>query len=989
MMRSQYANEDTRTFVELKFIYNGETYQINRYPKQRRISKKKNKEGEYTTTVDSPNVELILPDGTPFRGKIKETNQKIIDIVGLDVNQFTQIAMIAQGDFLKLLHAPSKERKEIFTKIFNTRIYWRIEEELKARTKVMFGRLEDNRKDILREMDDVSCVEGSALSEQWAEMPHFMESDSTVLLEMVRQIIEEAKAKEDEINGALKSNREELDKVLADIRQAEDINKLFTSLENAENKKAELDSKKGERDAVKARIEIAKKAALVVPKETAFLARKKDQEECKHRLKEIKTWLDHYKEILEELKKIKEESETEYKKKNPELSSKINKINELLPKYELFEEKISARETLSRRKIKTQSTFDGIIDSIRRSKERQDKMNGEQEGLKLAADQIAILTQSVEKLTERKKALEGVLASIKTMKLYRTAYEKADKEYELSAKACKEKTHLYEEIYHQFIDGQAGILAATLSEGDPCPVCGSTSHPHKADTTKVSIGQKELQDAKNLMDAASILEHDKYASMQQAKQKYENEKNLVDYEGRKSISSTFQAEAITEEELRAVHSECHDQLVVEKEKKAKAEIAKKKHEDNDLELKKLIDALRTYEAEKEPAQKALRDVEISLAAADADIKSLKETLLYESKETAKAELSASSELIQGLEMSMSETTEKYQTLFNQTTEKQGNLKTEESSLSRYSEEMVKAEDAFLCEIATQGFADVDEYHLSLMTAKEIEEQQEFYQAYREEVIKNDENLKNYKDQTKDKSRVLTEEMKERQSMLERIKSELDEGSKTVYGIRSRNESVYGKVTKLSEIRQKTRDEYTLLRRLDDTANGKLSQCHMNFQTYIQRRYFNSILKEANKRLYTMSNGQFILKCREVEDLSGQGEVGLDLDVYSMVNDQTRDVKTLSGGESFMAALAMALGMADIIQNTAGSIHIDTMFIDEGFGSLSDETRMQAIKILNELSEGKRLVGIISHVTELKAQIGTKLVVTKGEKGSKVRWEIGE
>jgi exonuclease SbcC len=124
----------------------------------------------------------------------------------------------------------------------------------------------------------------------------------------------------------------------------------------------------------------------------------------------------------------------------------------------------------------------------------------------------------------------------------------------------------------------------------------------------------------------------------------------------------------------------------------------------------------------------------------------------------------------------------------------------------------------------------------------------------------------------------------------------------------------------------------------------------------------------------------------MKDLASQGEVGLDLDVYSMVNDQTRDVKTLSGGESFIAALAMALGMADIIQNAAGSIHIDTMFIDEGFGSLSEETRMQAIKILNELSNGKRLVGIISHVTELKAQIGTKLIVTKNEKGSKVKWE---
>ena len=178
----------------------------------------------------------------------------------------------------------------------------------------------------------------------------------------------------------------------------------------------------------------------------------------------------------------------------------------------------------------------------------------------------------------------------------------------------------------------------------------------------------------------------------------------------------------------------------------------------------------------------------------------------------------------------------------------------------------------------------------------------------------------------------------------------------------------------------------ILKCLDDTVNGRISGKHINFQTYIQRRYFKQVVDRANKRLYVMSGNQFLLQCRDVENLGAQGYVGLDLDIYSVVNDQTRDVKTLSGGESFMAALSMALGMADIIQNSRGSIHIDTMFIDEGFGSLSEETRNQAVRILNELSEGKRLVGIISHVSELKSQIETKLVVRKNDKGSSAVWE---
>lgn len=991
MMRSQYSEEETRTFVELKFIYNEEIYTIIRYPKQNRISRKKNKDGEYTMMVDQPNVELILPDGLPFKGKIRETNQKIVDIVGLDVNQFTQIAMIAQGDFLKLLHAPSKERKEIFTKIFNTKIYWRIEEELKLRAKALNSRLEDNRKDIEREMDNVHLIEESNFTTQWIQMPHFLESDSEKLIDLVKQIIEEAKEKEEVISNELKYNQEELDKVLAGIQLAKDINKLFDTLEDIQKKKEKLDNGREEMKVVKLRIDTAKKAALVEPKESVFLMKEKDLEECSNRITQIKTWLDNNKEQLENFKLLKEESELEYKKKTPELSTKISKINDLLPKYELLEEKASVKEELETKKKKAQLELNLVLDSISLEREQQDKVSSEQENLKKISDQSALLVQAVEKLTEKKKEIETLLSSMKRMQAYGITSENTQKEYEKAVKDCEEKTHIYEVIYQRFIEGQAGILAATLTEGSPCPVCGSISHPQIAMLTnsETNIGQKELQEAKNAMETARKSELNKYHIFQQEKQRYENEKNLTEHEGKKLIDPSFNAETVKEATIQAALNDCNEQLKMDMEKKMLAEKAKKQFETNEKEIQKLSEALKTHTEEKEWVEKNLKELEINLATADSEIKSLKETLLYENKEIAKEELAASKDEIQGLEKKMSQMDKNYQNLFKENTEKQGNRKTEESSLLRFSEETKNAKAEFMNYIMKQGFADVLEYHAAVMKAEKIDELNESYQLYREEVIKNDENLKNYKEQTTGKSKMQTDLMEERKKALETVKLRLDEESKTIYGIRSRDEVIYTKVTKFLDIRKEVKKEYSIISRLDATANGKLSQCHMNFQTFIQRKYFNSILKEANKRLYTMSNGQFILQCKDVKELSGQGEVGLDLDVYSMVNDQTRDVKTLSGGESFMASLAMALGMADIIQNTAGSIHIDTMFIDEGFGSLSDETRMQAINILNELSEGKRLVGIISHVTELKAQIGTKLIVTKGEKGSKVKWDIGE
>lgn len=206
--------------------------------------------------------------------------------------------------------------------------------------------------------------------------------------------------------------------------------------------------------------------------------------------------------------------------------------------------------------------------------------------------------------------------------------------------------------------------------------------------------------------------------------------------------------------------------------------------------------------------------------------------------------------------------------------------------------------------------------------------------------------------------------------------------------RIRNEGAYRNLQKLMEERRKLKEEKQQIEILYTTADGKVTgSARIDFQTYIQRQYFRQMIHAANKRLCIMTDNQFLLQCRDMELLGMKGEVGLDLDVYSMSTDRTRDVKTLSGGESFMAALAMALGMADVIQSTAGKVNIDAMFVDEGFGSLDESSRMKAIRILKELAGDRRLVGIISHVTELKEQIDRKLLVTKNDKGSFVHWEL--
>ena len=989
MMRSQYAKDDIKTYVELKFCYREENYTVIRSPRQERSSKRKNKDGEITKTMDAPSVELIMPDGVPYRGKIKETNQKIVDIIGLDVDQFTQIAMIAQGDFLKLLHAPSKDRKEIFTKIFNTRIYWRIEEELKNRSKQIYGKLEDNRKDILREMESIRCIEDSALKEQWDGTPHFLESDPERLLELMRRIINEAKGKETEILGRVREVRSETSRVVLELQQAEGMNRLLTELEKGRSLQKQLQLRVDEMNSARVKLEFARKALTVKAKEKAFYDKQKEYNACLLRIEELKEWIGQYEPILAKRLQEREEAEQAYKNRGPQLGTRISKINEFLPKFVEYENKCRELEGLSMSLGSAQKGLEELLTELRKSTELQKSLQEELLTLKPVAEELTILLPSVNKLAEQKSDLEKLLIDIRELGGRRNEYLLKELELKAAQEKAEERTKAYERSYRQFIEEQAVILAHELEDGCPCPVCGSTSHPKKAEFTDAKISQQALEAIKQEKEVADEELLRIREALHRGQQSYESKKTLVEHEGRRIISPDFDAETATQEDINTSIQNCIIAHNEETAKKENAIAAKEKIKHNDEVLLRVQGEQKDYAERKENAERKLKEIEINFAALQKEQILLKSDLSYESQAAAQEELSAAKEQLAALESSREDTARKYQVILEEMITAKGKLKSEEDNLARLQLEKDYLWEGFDQELRLQGFAHVEGYHASLLQPDYMEELELVLQEYHRSVIENENSIKHFEEQTQGKEKVDTSILEARKAELAEVGAKLEENNMQVYSIRSGNELILENVITFFALRQRFKEEYTLINRLEATAIGKVGPKRLNFQTYIQRRYFNSILKEANKRLYTMSNGQFILKCREMEELANQGEVGLDLDVYSMVNDQIRDVKTLSGGESFMAALAMALGMADIIQNTAGSIHIDTMFIDEGFGSLSDETRMQAIQVLGTLSEGKRLVGIISHVSELKAMINTKLLVSKTDKGSKVRWDFGD
>ena len=848
-MRSQYAGADTPTFVEYTFTYGEEIYVIKRNPKYSRLSKRKDKDGNYKETVEQPGVELTMPDGKVFAGKLKETNEKIMEIIGLDADQFTQIAMIAQGEFMKLLQASSNKRKEIFAKIFDTKIYWQLQEELRRRTKSIFGELEDNRKFCEQELGSIRVF---PLMQEQEEEPDFsfLEHDMDGILRKLCELLEVGRKRELEQKDRLEKWQKQIDEKSSRLVEAKQINELFDHLEEAQEEKQRLEALREEMAAKETSLEQAKKAAVVKMEEDKYQAGIILRQECQKRLASYRNTMEALIRDIQELEESKNLVQQLRLEKEPEYQQQIHRIKDSLPLYEQAQEL--------------------------------------EKELKAIEKQLRIF--------EKDAALKQELLSQAQAELIQK-HEKA-----------VETMHFYQQANDSFIAEQAGIMAAALQENMPCPVCGSTSHPHKAELSESAVTQQQVNETKKIW------------------QKAEEEERL-----------------------------CSDQIT---------------------QLREEVQAARMAHQEKAAG---LENTKKQYAQ-------LRQQLVFASKQEAQRELNAIEASLQEIINAVDMAEVKWQKATQEKATFSGKIDAEEEQEKRLIQEEAELLKSFEKELVQQGFSSREAFQAAICEDAQIKALEQQKSSYHDRCVRNEEAVLQLEKQTAKKERMDTKTLSEEIFRLQQERKQYETENKELYGINQRNEEAYVKLKKAFNKREELKQQYQLYSSLDKTANGNLSgTAKLDFQTFIQRRFFEMIIKEANKRLIHMTSNQFILQCRSIDKLSSQGAVGLDLDVYSLVNDRTRDVKTLSGGESFMAALAMALGMSDVIQNTAGRVKLDTMFVDEGFGSLDDEARGEAIRILQELAGNRRLVGIISHVTELKEQIDCKLMVTKDELGSKVEW----
>lgn len=865
MMRSQYAQPETETYVELEFLYRGQTYRVRRNPDYKITKTLKN--GKIREQKVPHSVELTLPDGTVFPEKKNATDAKIIEILGLTADQFSQIVMIAQGDFLKLLYTKSDERKMIFSKLFRTDIYWKIQENLRRKSMEMDERIQENDR---------------AFEQEKSRIMPLPESEEIPLDELVERLRERLKDALKEQN-LRRANVEELNKK---ITKYEEINKLFVSLEKIRQTGKELEARQAESKERRQQIENARKADKVLVAEQQNLRQQQEVEQSAQAIAKMTETLANNQEMFETLKTQQQEAEAKQKREAADTQKKMLALEQSFPSYEAL----------------------------------QNARSEEQQAKKVWED----LGKTSEESFHKKEA--GIAALKEQQKQQEQVVEQTKKNWEQTSLSASESAKHYEHMYEAFLKEQAGILAENLSAGCPCPVCGSTVHPDPAKLSDHAVTELEVEQAKKTRAAAE--------------------------EKRDLAHAAFETEKTEKQKLaQAVEKEEADFVLAQ----TIAKQQRKEAEQNYVSLQKIAEQIR-------------------------------EKLVYPSLAEAKKQYAAMQKALEAAEQEIAKKRQKVSELAEAMNTLKGQKLAEEENQKTAKKLAAKTEKEYAKLLEKSGFISEETYHLAILPERSRSKLEREEKEYESQCLRQQSEQKLLEKQVSGKTYTDTTELNEQLKAEKQVLKEAEKTYMELHTAYENDRAVLQNCAVYLEKGKKLESEDQVIKSLSKTANGRLSgSAKIDFETYIQRQYFKQIIHEANKRLLTMSNHQFILKLKEEANTGRKTNEGLDLSVYSLVTDSERDVKTLSGGESFLAALAMALGLSDIVERSAGAIHPDMMFIDEGFGSLDAQSRQQAIEVLAELAGDSRMVGIISHVTELKEQIDRKLVVSRTDKGSRAVW----
>ncbi|RLQ93366.1 AAA family ATPase [Falsibacillus albus] len=975
-LRSQFAEDSMLTETSLLFSLRNETYFIKRSPQQ----EKKKERGEGFTTVGAK-AELYIIDGDGNQkllgANVREVDEKIKEIIQLDFNQFRQILMIPQGEFRKLLVSDSKDKELILQRLFHTEFYKKIEDKLKEEAgelKKIVERQVIERTNKLRQIH----VEGN---EDLKSAIALETPNDQMILTILFDVIEAMEQKMAELHEQVDVQQKERDAWQKKLIEAESVLRQFRSKKELEDRKQELDSHKEIFEEKKKAITKAYKAALLHQQEELCHRLRREWDDAKENLQMIIKKKEGLSTHLKQAEKVFEEeiNKDEVRKKTAEEINLLANIKNDVFAFESLNKQTAQLQLKQQEMAKQMYKNNDILEKNEAfKKELQEK----KKHLEKAKYEKLELERSEEKIKMQLLQLDKLSVLFEKDSQAKEQLNKQNKLLEQVKERLMDAKSGYEAIDQKWRTGQAGILAHQLVQGEACPVCGSEQHPLPAIMNQELPSEQDLKSAK---EAVSKLEEERAqieTTLYEAKSRAEMiQLQVLELENEiKESIPNFQAEfldahrngiASNYEDLKQKIHYLQDVLSHEEE-------LEKMVSSNDAERLEVEGSQKELERESNQINERFIEKRTELHRMKSSIpEELRSTSQYEDRWTkVNDRLKKMEKALEDARSSFQQLKEQYSGMHSRHEQMLG--------LVNKADENLKAErESFKTMMENQGFASYQEYSESKMSEKGI-------QSLEEEVKNFGEELRSVTDRFHELSQSLKEvdppDMEKLQLKMKEITSilqeKLDAHTNIVIRIRD-NKAILKDVQQINESIKDAEQRYQLIGHLSDMARGQ-NTYRITFERFVLASFLDEILRIANERLSKMTSGRYQL-LRKTDRSKGNVQSGLELLIFDQYTGQERHVKTLSGGESFKASLSLALGLAEVVQQHAGGVSLETMFIDEGFGTLDPESLDNAIEALMDIQSSGRLVGVISHVPELKERIDARLEVISSQNGSRTEF----
>ena len=998
-LQSQYADPQISPFVELTFSegdgISRQIYTVRRTPRHIRPVRR-----GHGTTEEKETVSIILPDQTEFSRNKKETDEKIVEILGLTKGQFMQVAMIAQGEFMELLRAKSDDKKVIFRKLFHTEPYQKIVEELRIRCKEKEKDIGEIRTVCQTEVGHISVPEEYERREEIQELlirvvdsRRFHAEDMELLLGELQQMCGYIQARLLGIQEAAEAAEQARSQAQERLNRAEQLQQAYQQLEEAETVLQQCKENAGEMQRLEQQIRTIRNAWEIFDCFELVQTNEKTVEQTETELKNLEERLPELVQQAEEGTKLEEKAGEANRKKNSVYSRVSERVGQALKQFRKMEDTQKDLEG-------QQNDLDQAKQNTKAVQEQKEQLTAQiadwkalEEEKKDAPAQFAYWESQQNNIRHLEQEVTDVRALEKAWNDQKHVVAAAQHEFREVSQTYQQEYEKYETMRQMFFNLQAGLIAREqLKPGQPCPVCGSREHPAPCKLAEEhSTLTREMLDERSIFLEKCRKDQEARASKAEAALELEKEKKEQFQAALERLFEHLQEygqEIPDKLELALAEAVVQDKMLQLKVEGQQRKSDVKKLEYAQQQKKTAEEQTKQLEKQYQAAQQEEQEIHVALEGNRAVLKQLQREQSYTSREAAQAELDLAKKEKEQAERAYEEASKEAKRAGKARDEAQALQKRYRQDLPKQKEQALQYRQKYEARMAAFGLTTEQWQAVTQQyTREEADLFQKKLDAHKAQQAQAQGRYTSAKEQIgaqgKPDLEVLQQNLQEAEQVWKSRQEEREQ-----WGTYARvNSESYARLMPKMEERAQILKEHQQISDLYQRLSGNISGFRMDLETFVQRQYLERILYAANRRFLEMSAGQFELRMYDL-DKAGEGKNhGLDLMVYSAVTGKVREVRTLSGGESFMAALSLALGMADQIQESSAAIHLDVMFIDEGFGSLDEHSRNQAVRVLQEMAGGSKMIGIISHVTELKQEIDDQLLVIKDESGSHVRWQI--